>query len=177
LAHAPFSLIMCQSTDDLKSTADWPGVDGGSREKLLQTLQRALAPINFPPPPLVRKLTSPMFPLVYISPSLMIPQRRLGQLLDQAQEHQRIGCLFHAGDVPISLLADCRCDPSTFPSVTTHVLTDHTDEVWRLAFSHNGEWLCTAGKDNTAIIYKVKVSGSAGVTGWLNEFSDVGWIC
>ncbi len=87
----------------------------------------------------------------------MIPQRRLGQLLDQAQAHQRAGCLFHSAAAPVSLLADCRCDPSSFPSVTTHVLSDHKDEVWRLAFSHNGEWLCTAGKDMSTIIYKVNV--------------------
>ena len=88
----------------------------------------------------------------------MIPQHRLETLLEQAKSMQRINCVYHASDTPISLLADCACDPSAFPSITTHILTEHTDEIWRLEFSHDGLWLATAGRDKTAIIWNVKVS-------------------
>lgn len=44
-----------------------------------------------------------------------------------------------------------------FPTATSHVLQDHSDEVWRLEWSHNGEWLATAGKDRTVMLWKVKV--------------------
>ena len=94
----------------------------------------------------------------HIGPNVMIPQRRLETLLEQAKSMQRINCIYHASDTPISLLADCACDPAAFPSVTTHILTEHTDEIWRLEFSHDGEWLATAGRDKTAIIWNVKVS-------------------
>lgn len=105
----------------------------------------------------------------------MIPQRRLGHLLDQAHELQRSNCLFHSADAPMSLLRDCQCDPYSFPSVTTHVLADHTDEVWRLAFSHDGEWLCTAGKDQTAILWRVRddFAMETILTGHLKPISSV----
>lgn len=93
----------------------------------------------------------------HIGPNVMIPQHRLETLLEQAKAMQRIDCVYHASDTPISLLTDCACDPSAFPSVTTHILTEHTDEIWRLEFSHDGEWLATAGRDKTAIIWSVKV--------------------
>ncbi|KAK4058921.1 hypothetical protein OIO90_000367 [Microbotryomycetes sp. JL221] len=129
--HFLSSLIMCGSPEDLRSRAGWAGVAGGSRTALLNTLQN------------------------YIPPNLMIPRRRLETLLEQAKEQQRRNCPFHSGDVPISLLSDCKCDPATFPSLTSYVLHEHTDEIWRLEFSHDGKWLATAGRDQTAIIWNV----------------------
>lgn len=65
--------------------------------------------------------------------------------------------MYHAADTPISLLADCSCDPDLFPTVTTNILTGHTNEVWRAEFSHNGKWLATAGADKRVIIWDVDV--------------------
>ncbi|KAL8286124.1 hypothetical protein RQP46_004612 [Phenoliferia psychrophenolica] len=129
--HMLSSWIMCNGPEDLRNKAGWDGVAGQSREHLLIDLQQ------------------------YISPSVLIPQRRLAQLLEQAKQYQRMHCPFHAVDAPISLLADCNCDPAMFPTVTTHILEEHTDEIWRLEFSHDGEWLATAGRDKTVIIWKV----------------------
>jgi WD40 repeat protein len=88
----------------------------------------------------------------------MLPLRRLEVLLEQAKAEQRRNCPFHAHDVHISLLKDCKCDPGQFPSYTTRILKEHTDEIWRLEFSHDGKWLATAGRDKTVIIWNVMVS-------------------
>ena len=40
--------------------------------------------------------------------------------------------------------------------VCLQVLTDHTDEVWHVAFSHDGTMMASASKDHTAIIYQVQ---------------------
>jgi len=89
----------------------------------------------------------------------MLPQRRLATLLGQAQAYQqRHHALTPSPTEPFSLLVDA--DPNSvaaFPTHTTHVLQEHTDEVWRVQWSHDGEWLATAGKDRTAMIWKVKV--------------------
>jgi WD40 repeat protein len=103
----------------------------------------------------------------YIKPTLLIPQHRLATLLEQAKSYQRLNCVFHTADAAVSLLADCNCDPATFPSITTNILQGHTDEIWRLEFSHGGDRLATAGRDKTAIIWNVKVSSPlCGATGY-----------
>jgi len=35
------------------------------------------------------------------------------------------------------------------------ILESHTDEVWFLQFSHNGKYLASSSKDQTAIIWEV----------------------
>lgn len=87
----------------------------------------------------------------------MIPQRRLETLLEQAKSYQRTQCRYHAADADISLYTDHVCDRTVFPTVTTHVLGGHTDEVWRVEFSHNGAYLATASCDGTVQIWTVKV--------------------
>ncbi|GAA6029307.1 hypothetical protein JCM8097_003613 [Rhodosporidiobolus ruineniae] len=132
--HFLSSLIMCSSPEDLRARAGWDGAAGNSRQELLVQLQ------------------------AYISPTVMLPQHRLSTLLSQAQAYQQ---RHHASpsstSEPFSLLSDV--DPaasSSFPDYTTHVLQEHTDEVWRLAWSHDGEWLATAGKDNAVMLWRVK---------------------
>lgn len=87
----------------------------------------------------------------------MVPQRRLATLLDQARRYQAISCPFHAGGVT-SLYVDHECKSGQFPSVTTHILADHTDEVWRVEWSPDGMMLASAGKDHQVVIWQLKVS-------------------
>ncbi|GAA5986718.1 hypothetical protein JCM11641_007751 [Rhodosporidiobolus odoratus] len=132
--HFLSSLIMCMSPDDLRLRAGWDGAGGSSRQQLLVELQ------------------------THISPSVMLPQHRLATLLSQAQSHQeRHHAVRSLPSQHFSLLSDC--DPEAafaFPDYTSHVLQEHTDEVWRLAWSHDGGWLATAGKDKKVVLWKVR---------------------
>ncbi|BGP13752.1 hypothetical protein JCM10213v2_001690 [Rhodosporidiobolus nylandii] len=132
--HFLSSLVMCMSPDDLRARAGWDGAHGSSRQQLLVRLQQ------------------------YISSTVMLPQRRLATLLSQAQSYQqRHHAVLPPPSEPFSLFADC--EPETalaFPNYTSHVLQEHTDEVWRLAWSHDGEWLASAGKDKVAMLWRVR---------------------
>ncbi|GAA5848214.1 hypothetical protein JCM8547_004446 [Rhodosporidiobolus lusitaniae] len=132
--HFLSSLIMCSSPEDLRARAGWDGAAGQSRQQLLVHLQG------------------------FISPLVMLPQQRLATLLSQAQSYQqRHHAVATSSTEPTSLLVDVDPDsPASFPNYTTHVLREHTDEVWRLAWSHDGEWLATAGKDKTVMLWRVR---------------------
>jgi WD repeat-containing protein 26 len=89
----------------------------------------------------------------------MIPPRRLEGLLEQARTFQRIACPYYNSRTPQSLYSDPQCDKSQFPSLATHILTMHDDEVWHLAWSHDGQHLASASNDRSAIIWHIGVSG------------------
>ncbi|THH20764.1 hypothetical protein EUX98_g8521 [Antrodiella citrinella] len=132
--HTLSSLLMCADSDDLRQRAGWDGVAGTSRRRLLVDLQR------------------------YIPSSVMIPQRRFATLLDQARIYQQHRCLYHNAPTnarTFSLYTDHYCDENAFPRVTTAILEGHTDEVWNLEWSHSGNFLATASKDKSAIIWRV----------------------
>lgn len=86
----------------------------------------------------------------------MIPQRRFSVLLEQAREYQRQRCIYHnpRPETTFSLYADHRCSKYDFPQTTTTILEVHTDEVWNIAWSHDGNYLASASKDKSAIIWR-----------------------
>ena len=91
----------------------------------------------------------------------MLPQRRMNTLLEQAYTHQRTQCLYHNAPYTssaFSLYSDHRCTREAFPSLTTNILAGHTDEVWNIQWSHDGNRLASAGKDKTAMIWRMNVS-------------------
>lgn len=83
----------------------------------------------------------------------MIPEHRLAELLTQVQEHQVTHCLYHNSHDWPSLYADHQCGRDEFPMHDTATLDDHTDEVWMVEFSNNGQYLATASQDTTCRIY------------------------
>ena len=97
----------------------------------------------------------------YIPSFVMIPQRRFATLLDQAMMHQQSLCLYHNSpnnSRTFSLYTDHLCDQNAFPRVTSAILAGHNDEVWNLAWSHDGKHLATAGSDKMVIIWRIGVS-------------------
>lgn len=93
----------------------------------------------------------------YIPTGSMLPQRRMHNLLDHARAYQRSSCLYHDPRAPFSLYEDHECSRARFPTLTTYVLMEHDDEVWNIAWSHDGRYLASASKDRTAVIWKVPV--------------------
>ncbi|CBQ73248.1 conserved hypothetical protein [Sporisorium reilianum SRZ2] len=132
--HLLSSLVISPSPEQLHARADWDGADGESRRLLMMEIESA------------------------VSPLVMIPSRRLPQLLEQAQSYQKQQDPFfnspHGSH--FSLLTDHRSDRSVFPSHVSRTIQDHHDEVWCLQFSHDGTKLATAGADKTILIWSVQ---------------------
>jgi WD40 repeat protein len=87
----------------------------------------------------------------------MVPSRRLATLFDQARRHQQQTCLYHDDGGPSSLYVDHECSSGQFPNMTTHILADHSDEVWNIVWSPDGMMLASCGKDHTVVIWALKV--------------------
>ena len=103
-------------------------------------------------------VTQPVW-IDYIPATVMIPQRRFSALLHQARAYQRQQCIYHNSPLyTFSLYSDHRCNKSDFPRITTTILEVHSDEVWNIEWSHNGNFLASASKDKSAIIWKRGVS-------------------
>jgi hypothetical protein len=81
--HQLASFIMCPSRDVLVEKADWRGAGEDSRIHLLEELEQLLPP------------------------SIMVPEKRLEHLVEQALDLQRDGCVFHNSlDNALSLYTD-----------------------------------------------------------------------
>ncbi|TRM62529.1 WD40-repeat-containing domain protein [Schizophyllum amplum] len=132
--HLLSSYLMCEHPDDLRERAQWDGTLGTSRQRLLAEIHR------------------------FVPSSLMIPPQRIVSLLEQSRSWQQSRCLYHnspAYSLGYSLYTDHQCDKDAFPSVNTLKLQAHSDEVWGVAWSHDGRYLASASKDQTAIIWMI----------------------
>ncbi|XP_010456450.2 PREDICTED: WD repeat-containing protein 26-like [Camelina sativa] len=92
--------------------------------------------------------------------SVIIPEKRLECLVENSLHIQRDSCVFHNTlDSDLSLYTDHQCGKHQLPSQTVQILASHTDEVWFLQFSHNGKYLASSSKDQTAIIWEINADG------------------
>ncbi|PWA97165.1 CTLH, C-terminal LisH motif-containing protein [Artemisia annua] len=113
-------------------------------------------------------------------PTVMIPDKRLLRLVEQALDLQREACLFHNSSLgETSLFTDHQCGRDQIPSQTVQILQDHQDEVWYLQFSQNGKYLASSSSDNSAIIWEVdsdgKVSLKHRLIGHQKPISSISW--
>ncbi|KAL9124354.1 MAG: hypothetical protein Q9217_006310 [Psora testacea] len=94
----------------------------------------------------------------FVSPSAMIPQHRLVDLLDQVHRAQVSKCLYHnpLSSRPPSLLVDHMCDQNEFPLRPSIELSQSDGEVWFVEFSHNGKFLAASGLSNTVLVYDTR---------------------
>ncbi|PON89685.1 Guanine nucleotide-binding protein, beta subunit [Trema orientale] len=115
-----------------------------------------------------------------LPPTIMIPERRLEHLVEQALVLQRDACFFHNSlDEEMSLYADHQCGSDQIPSRTLQILQAHSDEVWFLQFSHNGKYLASSSNDRSTIIWEVDVNGGLSLKhklcGHQKPVSSVSW--
>lgn len=114
-----------------------------------------------------------------LPPTVMIPERRLEHLVEQALLLQRDACMFHNSfDKEMSLYTDHQCGRDQIPSRTLQILQEHSDEVWFLQFSHNGKYLASSSNDRSAIIWEVDVHGVSlkhRLCGHQKPVSSVSW--
>jgi WD40 repeat protein len=129
--HFLSSLLMCQTSDELRVKAEWDGANGLSRYQLLSDLSSC------------------------ISPSVLIPEHRLATLFQQIKQAQISNCIYHNTEISPSLYTDHRCDCNDFPLRVVKELDKHSGEVWHIKFSHDGSRLATCGQDGSAIIHRV----------------------
>ncbi|KAF2369061.1 WD40-repeat-containing domain [Trinorchestia longiramus] len=149
--HRLSSLIFYNNPAELKKATNWLGSGPDSHMALMERLS------------------------TYLPPSVMLPPRRLERLIIQSLQHQISKCEFHntsigplcrsdnlesmsISEAVISgncLLSDHQCGKDNFPSTCLHTINEHTDEVLIAAFSPNGRYLATAGKDFALIIWDV----------------------
>jgi WD40 repeat protein len=106
-------------------------------------------------------LSQTILPLEFLPTGVIMPPKRLATLFNQARKYQEGNCVYHSGYPAETLLSDHRCKREVFPTVATHVLAEHTDEVWTIQWSRDGRYLASAGKDMSIIIWKVEVSSCA----------------
>ncbi|KAM3527224.1 hypothetical protein NHJ13051_003036 [Beauveria bassiana] len=124
------SLLMCRSTDDLMSKANWDGAQGRSRQRLLSELSKC------------------------ISPSVMLPETRLAVLLDHVKKSQIDTCLYHTAASSPSLYSDHFCERRNFPTEVALELSDLAGEAWQVQFSHDGARLAACGSSEAVVIWE-----------------------
>lgn len=91
-----------------------------------------------------------------LPPSLLIPESRLEELVEQALLSQLEKCYYHnSRTTDISLFADYSAGPEQLPTTSIQRITAHTDEVWVVQFSSDGEWMATASKDGSVLLWHV----------------------
>jgi WD repeat-containing protein 26 len=130
LLHKLPLLCICSSPEEVRQRADWAGTGMESRIGVLQKLQK------------------------YLPPSELLQENRLEVLLDQAVQAQMREARYpYTVQDRVSLFEDLEHCPTRVPRKALFRLDGHADEVWSVAFSHNGQFLASASKDKSLIIW------------------------
>lgn len=134
-------LCLCTTPEEVREHAQWPGAGQASRTAVLEKLHR------------------------YIPATHLLQENRLENLLCQTIEQQKRKTMFpYTRQNTVSLLEDMEHCQDRVPQNNLHRLEGHTDEVWFVQFSHRGEYLASASKDATVIVWRVRALLSGACT-------------
>lgn len=124
--------LMMLTPEAIQERLNWCGPGANSREYLLKRVQQCLPA------------------------GLMIEPRRLERILGQALQYQVNCCPAHfAGNMEGGILSDHSCNSESHCFALKANLVGHLDEVWYCAISNDGEYLASASKDNTVVIWSL----------------------
>ncbi|KAG1789467.1 WD40-repeat-containing domain protein [Suillus plorans] len=88
-----------------------------------------------------------------------------GQAMEVEEDTRRAGKGKKSGED-----SDHAYDKESFPRITTTILEVHSDEVWDVAWSHDGTHLASASKDKTAIIWRIGLEAEPSSRDCIAEF-------
>jgi WD repeat-containing protein 26 len=83
----------------------------------------------------------------------MLPEGRLGVLLQQVKQSQIDTCLYHTAASSPSLYCDHFCSRERFPTEVAIELTSLEGEIWQVQFSHDGSMLAACGSKGQVVIW------------------------
>ena len=128
--HHLASLLLCNSSEELKQTTEWEN----DRLKILEKVQS------------------------FIPSNIMIPNARLSILIQQALSYQINNCEKHCGFYKAeTLLENHTCDNFSLPKKAEQVIVE-TAEVWDVVFSHEGEKIAAVCKNSHFSVWNVKTT-------------------
>ncbi|KAJ4887698.1 transducin family protein / WD-40 repeat family protein [Raphanus sativus] len=155
LEEKVFELMFNGQNDDAEKTVrDEMLPLGAKRSCLIRIWRRLIKPGSVKDTEVVKKLKE-LLPV-----GVLVPERRLECLLENELVRQRMNCDMHSvPDTDLSLFSCHHCDEQNIPSETLQILSEHTDEVWFLAFSNDGKYLASSSKDKTAILWEMDADG------------------
>ena len=90
--------------------------------------------------------------------SMMIPHRRLEELILQSFEFQKQQCLYHNNNEDHTLFVDHQCSSDLFPRHIKCEISAHSSEIWALTWNPSGTLLASGGKD--AIVKLWDITGN-----------------
>lgn len=123
-------LCMCSSPEEVRRRANWDGIGLPSRIGVLRKLHQ------------------------FIPAKDLLSESRLEILLQQALASQKRRTMYpYTRQSRVSLLEDLEHCPDRVPRKPLFRLCGHTDEVWFVQFSHNGDYLASASKDTSVIVW------------------------
>ncbi|XP_022758560.1 WD repeat-containing protein 26 isoform X2 [Durio zibethinus] len=96
-----------------------------------------------------------------LPPHILLPEGRLEHLVETIVTAQIDSCKYqyHNSQDVVSLYGDHCCGRDQIPTETVQILTEHSNEVWFVQFSNNGDYLASSSSDCTAIIWEVMDNG------------------
>ena len=129
-----------------------PGGGGGGT--VLQSLAALLLQAAPAPAPAPARETLLGELQALLPPSVLVPEARLEELVEQALVAQLERCPYHnSRALRLSLFIDYTAGPEQLPTRASQVLAGHADEVWAVQFSADGRWMVTASKDGSALLW------------------------